>query len=478
LVTLLLICLHLPYLNDGPNGYHRWREADTATVAENYATENGDFLAPRINQRGTGDGIVGTEFPVYTYAVSLLYRMFGLHHALARLVSLLGVGLCLFASWQLVTLLAPSLELAAVFVWLTAFAPLVYFYGGKIQPDIWGLGFAVAGAVQLIQWTRQESTGRLVRAACLLALAGLIKPTFFAVGLPLLFAVAYSRGWRTFKRPELWLTAIAALLPTILWLHYAQGLNAHSGSHYFYLGGNTLDEMRGALTANFYSNVLLTWPFDLVVGLPFCLYFVVGAYAWRRQANGRMMALWILGSLIVCAIAGNHCATAHDYYYLPAVPAFIFFTATGVTKALKSNSRILRVVTLVLLIGAPLNGWARMRGRYEHTPSFKTTRAAVVNSPAFHQLAVAVDDVPGYTLYMSGLKGFRLNRDAHLAELAASARAGAQYLVYATRLGTLSPAARALLGGPVVATATLEIYKLTPVLQAAPLPDAPVLTLQ
>src|SRR5688500_12663916 len=105
-ILVAFVLVHLVGIDAPPNGFHVWRESDTATVAENFATEAMDFRAPRINMRGLGPGIVGTELPVYTYATALAYRTLGFSHAWPRLLSLLGATLGLWFLFRIYRRLA------------------------------------------------------------------------------------------------------------------------------------------------------------------------------------------------------------------------------------------------------------------------------------------------------------------------------------------------------------------------------------
>lgn len=78
--------LHLRGVTCPPNGYHQWRESDSAAIILNYYQQDFSFLLPRINQRGDGSGITGIELPVYQYtwwivACLLVFIPIGAHTA-------------------------------------------------------------------------------------------------------------------------------------------------------------------------------------------------------------------------------------------------------------------------------------------------------------------------------------------------------------------------------------------------------------
>jgi len=50
---VLFFILHLYYITAPPNGYHVWRESDTAAVTLNYYQDAQPFLAPKTNELGS-----------------------------------------------------------------------------------------------------------------------------------------------------------------------------------------------------------------------------------------------------------------------------------------------------------------------------------------------------------------------------------------------------------------------------------------
>lgn len=93
---LIFVFMHLHFINAPPNGYHQWRESDTSAIILNFYQEDANFLQQRCNQRGDGSGITGGELPTYSYLSAMLYFLFGAHHFLARLLTLLGSLVALF----------------------------------------------------------------------------------------------------------------------------------------------------------------------------------------------------------------------------------------------------------------------------------------------------------------------------------------------------------------------------------------------
>ena len=66
-----------------------WRQCSTASIARNFYYNGMNIFYPQVLEGGTTNGIVGeTEFHLYTFVVALLYKIFGVHEYLGRLVSI------------------------------------------------------------------------------------------------------------------------------------------------------------------------------------------------------------------------------------------------------------------------------------------------------------------------------------------------------------------------------------------------------
>ena len=89
---VVVFTLALAYRLDGlPRplvDHHSWRQCDTAAIARNYVEEDACILHPRIDWRGLESGEVEWNFPLFSWTVSLLYRLFGVHDVLGRLLSI------------------------------------------------------------------------------------------------------------------------------------------------------------------------------------------------------------------------------------------------------------------------------------------------------------------------------------------------------------------------------------------------------
>ena len=95
LIVLVSIFFFLDYnhiISKPPQSTHHWRQADCASFTLNLAQGNGDFFHPEIHHLNSDNYTSGagvSEAPILYYFVARLYRLFGYHIAIYRIVNTL-----------------------------------------------------------------------------------------------------------------------------------------------------------------------------------------------------------------------------------------------------------------------------------------------------------------------------------------------------------------------------------------------------
>ena len=489
LVAALFLLCHAPFLTQPPNGFHQWREIDTATVTENMAFEAFDLLAPRVNVRGAGTGIVGMEFPAFNAFAAMGDRVFGFSHVWPRMVSLLS-GLCAVLAIGAIArrLLPNDLFAANAAAMLAASSPLLFFYSGKIMPDTLALALSLWGFERFLAWDHVRfcggSTGwaRAIASALGLLASAAIKPTFLCLGLAMAVRIVdtprqderWRPQWTALLRPRFLFFAALVLAPAALWFHHARALTEIYGNHYFYLGDTGFQELASLAKPQFYQNVLLTWPWEMALALPTSVLVVVqiirrvwsgrGRERWWRPSTAWTLGLWAVGALSVCILTAEHCATPHDYYFLPWVPVLTIVASRAASLAITGTSwrRPLMVIGCIVLPLAGILRVAPMRYDLGTERDFAATRAAVAAAVPRGALAVALDPLPGAMLYFSGLKGWRFGADLTPTALTSLYNEGARFVVLPKggALGGTAERIRMILPAPVASGGMLSVHRL------------------
>ena len=457
---LLFFVLHLYRITDGPNGFHTWRETDTAMVAANFFTETGSILEPRIDVRGAGDGRIGMEFPLYSYWVGFLFHVAGHHHSLARLSTVAAALLLLWLTMAISRRLSGDRLVATCTLLAMACSPLVFFYGRKIQPDIWALTATTAGFWCLLTAPRGRWSPRFLGFIVLFCLGGLMKPTMLVLGSAALWVLLRQEGRRGFGQPRWWVAAALILTPVLLWYRHARQLNLSLETNYFYLGGRW-DVVLDALSSyRFWQNSFLAWPFELGTGLLLAPFFLYGLVRLKQAGRTGLVLSWAAGCYAGYFITARHMATPHDYYMLSLTPALALVTGEGLAGFLTRvrTAPVLQMAGMALILLAMPAAIARVHQRYGPVYDFADDRRLGDRLFARGERIAVMDDVPARTLYRLGRKGWRLQPGDHstLEEIRA---ARVRWLAVSATLGD---AGAAFSGGVAFRNRWVTVYRLEP----------------
>lgn len=443
-LIFVFAALHLFRITEGPNGFHKWRETDTASISRNFFTETTNILSPRMDVRGAGDGRIGMEFPLYSYVNGFLFQHISFNHLWSRLITLLCgcVALYAFFSWLSLLLTTQQAFWSAVAL---ACSPLFFFYSRKIQPDVMALMFSL---LALWQWQRYLGVSRQssaqnhphadrgaagsLQAASLtalsLALALLIKPTYFVVGAPMLAMLVLRKGMRSIVAPRYLLVAITTIAPAAVWFKQARDLNASLNSRYFFLGNQWDGWLDALFSRAFFQNLFLTWFWELGIGIVLVPFFIYGWKERRRYQELKVLLwAWFAAAAVSFVLTAHHIASPHDYYVLPLVPALALITGLGIHAMRQSSSRNVQRVALALLMLAPIGTLLRLKDRYGEAYDFAEGRAWAAEHLASQAGVIAVDKIPAYLLYRLGHKGWNI-QPHEVPEFREAIQQGARYL--------------------------------------------------
>ena len=196
--TFVLLCL-IYGLNktffERPQSIHIWRQTNSLSIALNYYDHNNPLLEPQIHNQFCDDGMSGKtagEFPIIYFAVAKLWKVFGVHEWIFRLVQLLILFIGLFALFEISYYFLKN-QFWAGFVSLLLFtSPMVVFYGVNFLPDGPSLALMFTGWYFVLRFHLKRQTSWLWIAAFFFTFAVVIKITS-AISL-----IAFA-GWIIFE---------------------------------------------------------------------------------------------------------------------------------------------------------------------------------------------------------------------------------------------------------------------------------------
>lgn len=445
LVLLLALLPRLHHVTFPVEGWHGWRQADTAAIARNFHDGGLDFFHPQVNHGGSGPRWVDTEFPLYPYAVALVWRLFGVHDGWGRLLSLLASLGTVFFLHRFARRWAG--EAAALWAaGLYAILPLNVYYGRAFMPHALTLFCTMGGLELFSRWVDGGGRRAFAGSAALTALAALMNPTTLVIGLPLLYLARLRFGARWARTPALWLYAAAVLVPAAAWYAYSRAelydpLYSVGIWEFGYGKWGNLDLL---LSPKFYNDVFLKSVAERHLTWAGAVAFAVGL-CQRPSRRGEAVLYWWLAAVVAYFLIVARGNTMHEYYQLPFVlPAAVFAgkafarhlapaRAAAGGAAGPGPGRRLRPLLLVCLVAIPALGLARylesFAAREKHGSPVARLAAEVAALTAADDLVVVVSEGSPLLLYRSHRKGWVVRpEDVHAAYLAARMVEGATHL--------------------------------------------------
>src|ERR1051326_5297183 len=159
-----------------PQSHHAWRQADCLSFTLNYYRENVNFFQPILHHCDSNGSVKGiTEFPILYFLIAQLWKLFGYHEFIYRLVVMLIFFSSLFALQRMCMLWFKSIFWST---WLASFtftSCILVYYANNFLTDVPALSFALWGWYFLTQFYFSGSKKRFVVSIAFFTLAALLK---------------------------------------------------------------------------------------------------------------------------------------------------------------------------------------------------------------------------------------------------------------------------------------------------------------
>jgi len=222
---LLIFGLRLYHIEVAPLEIEEsWRQADTESIARNFAQYDFNPLRPNLNYDGPFPNIPALEIQVTTYVIAILYKLFGQHYFLARLVPIFFFMVsCLFLYLFARRYLTPRGAVLAILIY--GVLPINVYYSRAIMPEAAALMFMTGGVYffdvwaggsrswfgEYRSWFEERRLGLLIVGILFFSLGLMTKPPVIFAAIPMLYLCFSRFGFKWLRFPELWLYAALTL---------------------------------------------------------------------------------------------------------------------------------------------------------------------------------------------------------------------------------------------------------------------------
>jgi hypothetical protein len=349
--------------------WHSWRQADTAAVARNFATEKFDMLYPQSDslwalsehQLPNPNRYFINEFPLYNAVVAKIYQAVGhVDHRYGRLVS---DGMATLGAWALYGLVAELLGVIPALFTLALYALLPYnvYYGRVFMPDPSFVALSIMALYFLVRFvrTRRWRDGSLL--GIFFALAMLVKPYAIFITLPIVYWIVIHRQREVIRDVRYYLLAIFPFVPLLLWRYHISRHPEGAFASQWLLNGEHI-----RFTGAFFRWIIFDRLNRLIFATGGFVLFVYGLFAAPKTKNTSFFFVWTLAifAYITIFAKGN---VNHDYYQLPIVaPGIVLMViaARDLLASVKTRGYKLYFGTVIgaLWLIMLAFGWFEVRG--------------------------------------------------------------------------------------------------------------------
>jgi len=456
-----------------PQSTHAWRQADGASMALNYSREGMQFFQPRVHNltsdHGTSGRSASSEMPLLYFTVAFLYRIFGYHEFIYRILNTLIFLTGIYYLFKTLKFEFKDLFWATTIPLFIFSSPVLVYYGNNFLTNTSAFSMVLISWYHVFRYFRSHKKRDLQKVFLFFLLAGALKVTallsFFALaGIFLLEWTGWirlkNRNKKYFPNPGLTIAAgIILLIPIISWIIYAKHYNETHSSTYFSTTFFPLWSLKPESIKNIISTIREIWLKEYYH--PASLIFLAGLtiinfmFLQKDKKIYGFILLFLFIEALFYIVLQFWTFRDHDYYIinLYILPVMILLSSVSmITKA--SMPRILSYVLKTTFaafvifnifysaerIRVRYNGY--MNNNYREKIDFYTLGShfrdlgiqpedKVISFSDFGHVSLYLMDQKGWTRYTDMLynrgKPIRYNQDS--TGIQQSINRGAKYII-------------------------------------------------
>lgn len=379
--------LRLYHIQSPLADWHSWRQVDTSAVSRNLVQGEFDLLHPKFDDLSNVPA--GLDNPEGNRFVE--FPLFNLPHALAFIIfpfitlemwgRLWAVGASLLTVTFLFLLVRKytddltGLMVAGVY----AVLPFAVYYGRVVLPDPHMIAAVIMAIYFFDGYLSASGKKKVLFFLCSLVFAIeslLFKPFALFFYLPIVYLSFSTYGVKVFKRWELYLYAVLAVLPLLLWriwiTQFPEGIPV---SNWLFNGGNIrftgayfhwiFAERIGKLILGYYGVALL------ILGI---LYNSLVQFGEKKGPTHRGLFYSFLASTLIYLVVVARGNVQHDYYQIPIIPSLAIFTGLGARLLFMPVKGLFHpwvsrgVLGLIMLLMLAFT-WYQVREFYKYDPT-------------------------------------------------------------------------------------------------------------
>jgi hypothetical protein len=333
--VMLLLCWVYDYgdiLMKRPGSIHQFRQADCLSLADNYYNGNWNLFKPSLNilfSDGNTTGQSAGEFPLLYYFVAILWKLFGKHEFIFRLVTIAVTFAGMFAFFKLAFGLLKNYFWALASVVFLFSSPIFVFYTNNFLVNVPAFSIMLVALSYFYKFWNSGDNRHFFICMAFYLLAGLFKVSsllsFFAIGAIYLADVSkliqFKKEGPVFTHPLKQLIGFGAVLAGVVsWYAYAAHYSKVHGGEYTYNGISSYWSTAPAVVKEAIYCIKHFMPYQIYAPSAFiymALCFLVLLVNFRRVGAVWLLCipLLMLGYFIFVMLF-FYSLNGHDYYHI------------------------------------------------------------------------------------------------------------------------------------------------------------------
>lgn len=227
-----------------PQSIHTWRQCDCLSITKNYFEDNNTFFQPSVHNLGSdGSGKAVSDFPIIHYIVAQLWKIFGEHEFIYRLLILLIFYIGLFTLFKIFEDFFKDSVIAILFSLFIFTSPTIVYYANNYLMEIPSLSIAIIGFSFFLKFVNSQKNKYLYLFSILYAIAGLLKISSLlsfvaicSVYILEIFNYTFSEK-KIFQNPKVQsIPLLLVFIIQMIWYLYANSYNQTHNSGFFLIG--------------------------------------------------------------------------------------------------------------------------------------------------------------------------------------------------------------------------------------------------
>jgi hypothetical protein len=420
-----------------PQSVHQWAQCDRAAVAKLYGSITLDITEPQTFNIENGSGITGMEFPLVNYLVGILYRIFGFHEFIYRLVILIILLTGLFAAFEFSNWFSGNHYKSFLITSVFSLSPVLAFYTPNFLPDTVSLSFILIAWYYFLKFIQKNKIIYLILLIIFSLAGSLIKISSLIsiIVMILLVLLNYKINFKEFqnvsrKNQRIIIASLLVVVAIVFsWYYYANWLSKVNDSNVFLLRAKTT-----FVPNEIWDHIIFVKNLWWQQYYPKLLYYFilissVFLLIYKKQANKMLTAITVLlwlGTLLFAFLMLSQFRD-HDYYIITLLPVVFFqlllFSETFI-KVISPKTNKATIILNILLFALAINGILTCRSNF----NFRYSEGSWMDSFSLydsyfnlddklnsvgikeHDVVISiVDDSPNISLYLMNRRGITIS---------------------------------------------------------------------